>query len=116
MFVTDTQVLVFLIHALRAAILVFWLVLVNITLVELSAKLAVKDSNRRNGGKTQELAHSSVNVRLTKDFLLWLKILIFFRLTACNCHGHSNKCHYDEDVDLRGESLDIHGNYEVSLF
>lgn len=35
-----------------------------------------------------------------------------FVFKACNCHGHSNECVYDENVDLRGESLDIHGNYD----
>lgn len=33
-------------------------------------------------------------------------------VSACNCHGHSNQCHYDEEVDSKGLSLDIHGNYE----
>ena len=32
--------------------------------------------------------------------------------TACNCHGHSETCYYDEEVALRHESLDIHGKYE----
>ena len=31
---------------------------------------------------------------------------------ACNCHGHSDTCYYDESVDQAHESLDIHGNYE----
>ncbi|XP_033099240.1 laminin subunit alpha-like [Anneissia japonica] len=29
----------------------------------------------------------------------------------CNCFNHATSCYYDEDVDHRGESLDIHGNY-----
>lgn len=33
-------------------------------------------------------------------------------LSACNCHGHTDKCVYSEEVDLKGESLDIHGRYE----
>lgn len=32
--------------------------------------------------------------------------------TACNCHGHSNECIYDEDVNRKGLSLDIHGHYD----
>lgn len=35
-----------------------------------------------------------------------------FQCEPCNCHGHSNKCEYDEEVDQRRLSLDIHGNYE----
>ncbi|NXR11901.1 LAMA3 protein, partial [Semnornis frantzii] len=31
---------------------------------------------------------------------------------ACNCHGHATDCHYDAAVDLRGESLNIHGHHE----
>ena len=30
----------------------------------------------------------------------------------CNCHGHSTRCLYDEEVDERHESMDLHGNYE----
>ena len=30
----------------------------------------------------------------------------------CNCNGHSDKCHYDEEVDNKNKSLDIHGNME----
>ncbi|XP_054036118.1 laminin subunit alpha-3 [Dryobates pubescens] len=30
----------------------------------------------------------------------------------CNCHGHATDCYYDADVDRRGESLNIHGQYE----
>lgn len=32
--------------------------------------------------------------------------------TACNCHGHSNTCEYDESVDENSLSLDMHGIYE----
>ncbi len=35
-----------------------------------------------------------------------------FECEACNCHGHSNKCYYDPDVDEQRLSLDIYGNYE----
>ncbi|QQP36310.1 Laminin subunit alpha, partial [Caligus rogercresseyi] len=35
-----------------------------------------------------------------------------FKCEPCNCHGHSNKCHYDEDIDYQRRSLDIHGNFE----
>ncbi|KAG5877449.1 hypothetical protein JTB14_027878 [Gonioctena quinquepunctata] len=30
----------------------------------------------------------------------------------CNCHGHATSCHYDDDVDRSGLSLDVHGNYQ----
>lgn len=32
--------------------------------------------------------------------------------TACNCFGHSDHCIYDNEIDEKGLSLDIHGNYE----
>lgn len=35
-----------------------------------------------------------------------------FQCEPCNCHGHSNKCVYSEEVDMKGESLDIHGRFE----
>lgn len=30
----------------------------------------------------------------------------------CNCHGHASSCHYDENVDKNGLSLDVNGNYQ----
>ncbi|XP_038622372.1 laminin subunit alpha-3 [Tachyglossus aculeatus] len=30
----------------------------------------------------------------------------------CNCHGHSTACYYDPEVELRRESLNVHGLYE----
>ncbi|XP_014673412.1 PREDICTED: laminin subunit alpha-like [Priapulus caudatus] len=30
---------------------------------------------------------------------------------ACNCHGHSEQCEYDADVDTKSMSLDISGQY-----
>ncbi|KAK9872272.1 hypothetical protein WA026_017075 [Henosepilachna vigintioctopunctata] len=30
----------------------------------------------------------------------------------CNCHGHAKSCHYDQDVDRAGLSMDVHGNYQ----
>lgn len=30
----------------------------------------------------------------------------------CNCFGHSNDCYYDEKVDERQESLNVHGIYD----
>lgn len=30
---------------------------------------------------------------------------------ACNCHDHSDDCVYDEEIDAKSLSLDIHGNY-----
>ena len=35
-----------------------------------------------------------------------------YECEPCNCNGHSDKCHYDEDVDAKQQSLDIHGNME----
>uniref|UniRef100_W4VRR7 Putative response to misfolded protein n=1 Tax=Corethrella appendiculata TaxID=1370023 RepID=W4VRR7_9DIPT len=35
-----------------------------------------------------------------------------FSCEPCNCHGHSDKCEYSEEIDDEGKSLDIHGNYE----
>ncbi|CRK95483.1 CLUMA_CG008952, isoform A [Clunio marinus] len=35
-----------------------------------------------------------------------------FQCEPCNCHGHTDRCIYSEDVDYRGESLDIYGRYE----
>lgn len=31
---------------------------------------------------------------------------------ACNCNGHSTDCYYDEEVDKKGLSTDIHGKRE----
>jgi hypothetical protein len=33
-------------------------------------------------------------------------------LQACQCYGHSEDCEYDEEVDKKKLSIDIHGNYE----
>ncbi|RZC38567.1 Laminin B domain containing protein, partial [Asbolus verrucosus] len=30
----------------------------------------------------------------------------------CNCHGYAKSCHYDENVDRAGLSMDINGNYQ----
>ncbi|KAK9732107.1 Laminin EGF domain [Popillia japonica] len=30
----------------------------------------------------------------------------------CNCHGHAKSCHYDEDIDRAGLSMDVNGNYQ----
>lgn len=30
----------------------------------------------------------------------------------CNCHGHSEECEYNSEVEERKLSLDINGNYE----
>ena len=35
-----------------------------------------------------------------------------FVCEACNCHGHSDKCYYDEKIDAQKLSLDIHGQYD----
>ncbi|XP_044750495.1 laminin subunit alpha-1 [Coccinella septempunctata] len=31
---------------------------------------------------------------------------------SCNCHGHAKSCHYDEEVEKAGLSMDIQGNYQ----
>jgi len=41
-----------------------------------------------------------------------LDINLVSSFTACNCHGHSENCYYDEEVALKHESLDIHGKHE----
>lgn len=43
---------------------------------------------------------------------MWIMQQYFIFLVACNCHGHSGTCEYDEEVDRQGLSVDIHGNYE----
>ena len=35
-----------------------------------------------------------------------------FECEPCNCHGHSDKCEYDAEVDAASLSLDIDFNYE----
>uniref|UniRef100_A0A915JLN1 Laminin EGF-like domain-containing protein n=1 Tax=Romanomermis culicivorax TaxID=13658 RepID=A0A915JLN1_ROMCU len=35
-----------------------------------------------------------------------------FQCEPCNCFGHSEECTYDEEVDAKHQSLDIHGKYE----
>ncbi|KAK0397427.1 hypothetical protein QR680_002123 [Steinernema hermaphroditum] len=35
-----------------------------------------------------------------------------FECEPCNCHGHSNECVYDEQLEKNHKSLDIHGRYE----
>lgn len=37
---------------------------------------------------------------------------VFVKIPACNCFGHSDKCNYDEEVDEKGLSIDIHGKNE----
>lgn len=41
------------------------------------------------------------------DFYLYASFI-----AACNCHGHTNECDYDEEIDRKGLSLDIHGRYD----
>uniref|UniRef100_A0A7E4ULG0 Laminin subunit alpha-1 n=1 Tax=Panagrellus redivivus TaxID=6233 RepID=A0A7E4ULG0_PANRE len=33
-----------------------------------------------------------------------------FQCERCNCHGHSEQCEYDADLDKNKQSIDIHGN------
>ncbi|XP_031783644.1 laminin subunit alpha [Nasonia vitripennis] len=35
-----------------------------------------------------------------------------FVCEPCNCFGHSSECKYDQEIDDKHLSLDIHGNYE----
>lgn len=35
-----------------------------------------------------------------------------FQCEPCNCHGHSNTCVYDEQIDEQSLSLDINGKYD----
>ena len=35
-----------------------------------------------------------------------------FECEPCNCNGHTNKCQYNETVDMMQLSMDIHGNME----
>uniref|UniRef100_A0A0K0F7N6 Laminin subunit alpha-5 (inferred by orthology to a human protein) n=1 Tax=Strongyloides venezuelensis TaxID=75913 RepID=A0A0K0F7N6_STRVS len=35
----------------------------------------------------------------------------FFECEKCNCHGHTNDCVYDEELDRINGSIDIHGKY-----
>lgn len=30
---------------------------------------------------------------------------------ACNCHGKTEECYYDQDVADRNQSLNVHGEY-----
>lgn len=38
--------------------------------------------------------------------------MFYFQFIACNCHGHTNECVYDEEIDRKRLSLDIHGYYD----
>ncbi|RUS82429.1 hypothetical protein EGW08_009817 [Elysia chlorotica] len=44
----------------------------------------------------------------------WRRALIDrpFECEPCNCHGHSNECLFDEEVERNHRSLDIFGQYE----
>ncbi|KAM3726093.1 Laminin-like protein [Dirofilaria immitis] len=35
-----------------------------------------------------------------------------FVCEPCNCHGHSEECVYEKELDIMHSSLDIHGNYD----
>lgn len=35
-----------------------------------------------------------------------------FICEPCNCHGHSNRCEYEQELADQRKSLDIHGRYE----
>lgn len=81
------------------------------TLAEFSAPNVALVSSRKSGDKTLTLGLSFVNV----NYILFYCHETSENLslsTACNCHGHSNTCEYDESVDENSLSLDMHGNYE----
>ena len=42
-----------------------------------------------------------------------MKFSVFYipLLPACQCYDRATGCHYDEDVDNKGLSIDIHGFY-----
>ena len=43
----------------------------------------------------------------------FFNIIKYFKyFAACNCFQHSNQCVYDQEVDEKRLSIDIHGNYE----
>ncbi|TMS36985.1 hypothetical protein L596_004022 [Steinernema carpocapsae] len=35
-----------------------------------------------------------------------------FECEPCNCHGHSHECVYEEELEEKGQSLDIHGRFD----
>lgn len=81
----------------------------NIKKMFFSVNNVVQDSNKRSGVRTPTLDPSNANVN-NCDISLNINSIDY--LLACNCHGHTDKCIYSEEVDLKGESLDIHGIYE----
>lgn len=85
-------------------------VLVNIAPVEFNASSVAQDLNKRSGVKIRTRDHSNANVNRFNSLNRRFKNNL--NLTACNCHGHADKCVYSEEVDSRGESLDIHGLYD----
>lgn len=117
MVVVDAMVMQIPVMSLmRKVQLGFWhacVVIIRLAFIAMSAK---QDMNRKNGDKIQKHVHSNANVR--QSFLSfwtersWKHFSHFIFETACNCHGHSNTCQYDEETDRQGLSLDIHGRYE----
>lgn len=67
-------------------------------------------SNKKRGGNQRHINHLFVNVRIFITLILIFTLNTLF--LACNCFSHSNECIYDEEVDKKGLSLDIHGKYE----
>lgn len=82
-----------------------WYVNVNITLVETTVIVVVKDSNKRNGSLRE-------NKILFVNVCLFFLNLYFCFISACNCHGHSDECVFDEALEKQNLSLDIHGRYQ----
>ncbi|VDK75274.1 unnamed protein product [Litomosoides sigmodontis] len=42
----------------------------------------------------------------------FIQLSVITITAACNCHGHSEECVYEEELDRMHSSLDIHGNYD----
>lgn len=77
----------------------------NITLVVTTVIDVVMVSSRKSGIRQEKDINLFVNVRVHNIFS-------FMQFSACNCHGHSESCVYEEEIDNNNLSLDIHGNYE----
>lgn len=46
------------------------------------------------------------------DTMSFYKINFILIITAWNCDGHSDRCIYDEEIDRKRLSMNIHGEYE----
>ena len=107
-YVMDT--LLFALHRLK--ILIFCNVNVNITLLDSIVTNALKDMYR-NGMLVYKykryLTHLKFSILTNIDKIILHKLFFFvrwrpntaldpFKCEKCNCNGHSDKCHFDEEV------------------